>query len=73
MTTAILGVWHYESDGEGHDITHYATRDDATQPCGVARIDFRNAKAAKEFVKNSNALIFRVLNRRKALQEVASS
>lgn len=59
---AVLGPWHYESDGDAGHRTHYAERDDASKPCGTDRMDFRTAKEARDFVRNSNALIFRTLN-----------
>lgn len=56
-----LSAWRYESDG-GPGKTHYAVRDNAAQPCGVERIDFPSARLAREFVRKSNALVFRTLN-----------
>ena len=57
-----LSVWHYESDGELGDRTHYAVRDNASAPCGVDRFDFPTAEKARKFVRESNALILRILN-----------
>lgn len=64
MTDAVLSAWRYESDGERHERTHYAVRDSAAEPCGVERIDFKSAELARKFVRESNALIFRVMNNR---------
>jgi hypothetical protein len=58
----VLSAWRYESDGERGSRTHYAVRDDASAPCGVARFDFRTAKEAREFAQKSNALIFKLMN-----------
>ena len=58
-----LSAWRYESDG-GPTKTHYAVRDNASQSCGVERIDFKTASLAREFVRKSNALIFRTINRK---------
>lgn len=57
-----LGAWRYESDGERNERTHYAVRDSADQPCGEERMDFNSADAAREFVRKSNALIFKLMN-----------
>lgn len=63
MNTPVLSAWRYESDGEIGNRTHYAVRDDASEPCGEARMDFRTAKAARKFVQESNALNFRLMNK----------
>jgi hypothetical protein len=61
----VLGAWRYESDGDVGSRTHYAVRDDASEPCGIARLDFPTAKMARAWIARSNALIVRLMNERK--------
>ena len=61
---SIFGMWRYESDGERHERTHSAVRDNAAEPCGEERMDFRTGELARKFVRESNALMFRILNDR---------
>jgi len=58
----VFGPWRYESDGEPHERTHYAVRDNAAEPCGEERMDFASATLARRFVIDANALIMRLMN-----------
>lgn len=66
---SIFGMWRYESDGEQGSRTHYAVRDNAAEPCGEERMDFRTGELARKFVRESNALIFRTMNDRQNAHE----
>jgi hypothetical protein len=51
---ADISAWRYESDGEQGERTHYAIRDNADAPCGVDRVDFDSAEAARKFVRENS-------------------
>lgn len=53
-------AWRYESDGEIGQRTHYAVR--YTEEGDEERIDFPDARKARAFVADSNAIIIRTLN-----------
>ena len=57
-----MSPWRYESDGSGHDKSHYCWRDDPTKPCGVDRVDFGSSKEAKAWRDNANRLILKLSN-----------
>lgn len=63
MNSGQFSAWHYESDGDKGNKTHYAVRDDPTTPTGIDRIDFATEDKAKKFVADSNRLIFDLENR----------
>ena len=65
MSSQILSPWHYESDGDQGYRTHYAVRDSADAPTGIERIDFKSADLARKFVRESNALVFNLMNQNK--------
>lgn len=58
-----LSPWRIKRDVDG--TTHYAVRDDASEPSGVARLKFQTEADAVKFVQESNALILRTMNGKK--------
>lgn len=52
-------LWQYKSDGDV-ERTHYLTRHDLNEPCGVARIDFSSRAAAIGWMDNLNTEIYKV-------------
>ena len=47
--------WHYESDGDANNRTHYVARDNSSFLCGVERIDFNSKAEALKFLKDHGA------------------
>jgi hypothetical protein len=63
LNHAILGPWRAESDGDEGARTYYVVRDSADAPCGEERIEFTSMHKAKEFAKEANSTIFKIMNR----------
>jgi hypothetical protein len=63
MDPKILGPWRAESDGDEGARTYYVVRDSADAPCGEERIEFTSMHKAKEFAKEANSTIFKIMNR----------
>jgi len=57
MTNNNDTIWYYESDGDPHNRTFYAYRNNPKFPIDVERIDFPNAQTAKQFVHEQNNLL----------------
>jgi hypothetical protein len=62
MERKILGPWRAESDGDEGARTYYVVRDSAAAPCGEERIEFTSMHKAKEFAKEANSTIFKIMN-----------